>query len=89
MIDIRAARAETDAYRTALSRKGAEQDFDALMEADRVWLALVPRVDELRARTKVKGKPTPEQIEDLKGVKAELQKVEEELAAAERRRLEL
>ena len=89
MIDIRAARAETDAYRAALSRKGAEQDFDALMEADRAWLALVPRVDELRARTKVKGKPTPEQIEELKGVKAELQKVEEELAAAERRRLEL
>jgi seryl-tRNA synthetase len=89
MIDIRAARAETDAYRSALARKGAEQDFDALMEADRAWLALVPRVDELRARTKLKGKPTPEQIEELKAVKAELQGVEEELAAAERRRVEL
>ena len=89
MIDIRAARAETDAYRTALARKGAEQDFDALMEADRAWLALVPRVDELRARTKLKGKPTPEQIEELKAVKAELQGAEEELAAAERRRVEL
>ena len=32
MIDIRAARADTDAYRAALARKGAEQDFDALME---------------------------------------------------------
>ena len=89
MIDIRAARADTDAYRAALARKGAEQDFDALMEADRAWLALVPRVDELRAKTKVKGKPTPEQIEELKGVKAELQRAEEELAAAERGRLEL
>ena len=89
MIDIRAARADTESYRTALARKGAEQDFDALMEADRAWLALVPQVDELRARTKVKGKPTPEQIEELKGVKAELQRVEEELAAAERRRVEL
>jgi seryl-tRNA synthetase len=89
MIDIRAARADTDAYRAALARKGAEQDFDALMEADRAWLALVPRVDELRAKTKLKGKPTPEQIEDLKAVKAELQGVEEELAAAERRRVEL
>jgi seryl-tRNA synthetase len=73
----------------ALARKGAEQDFDALMEADRAWLALVPRVDELRAKTKLKGKPTPEQIEELKAVKAELQSVEEELAAAERRRVEL
>jgi seryl-tRNA synthetase len=89
MIDIRAARADTDAYRSALARKGAEQDFDALMEADRAWLALVPRVDELRAKTKLKGKPTPEQIEELKAVKAELQGVEEELAAAERRRVEL
>ena len=62
MIDIRAARAEPDAYRAALARKGAEQDFDALMEADRAWLALVPRVDELRARTKLKGKPTPEEL---------------------------
>jgi seryl-tRNA synthetase len=89
MIDIRAARADPDAYRAALARKGAADDFDALLEADRAWLALVPQADELRAKTKVKGKPTPEQIEELKGVKAELQRVEEELAAAERRRAEL
>jgi seryl-tRNA synthetase len=89
MIDIRAARADPDGYRAALARKGAAEDFDALMEADRAWLALVPQADELRAKTKLKGKPTPEQIEELKGVKAELQRVEEELAAAERRRAEL
>jgi seryl-tRNA synthetase len=89
MIDIRAARADPDGYRAALARKGAAEDFDALMEADRAWLALVPQADELRAKTKLKGKPTPEQIEELKGVKAELQQVEEELAAAERRRAEL
>jgi seryl-tRNA synthetase len=89
MIDIRAARADPDAYRAALARKGAADDFDALLEADRAWLALVPQADELRAKTKVKGKPTPEQIEELKGVKAELQRVEDELAAAERRRAEL
>ena len=89
MIDIRAARAEPDAYREALARKGAAEEFDALMEADRAWLAFVPQADELRARTKLKGKPTPEQIEELKGVKAELQQVEEQLAAAEHRRAEL
>lgn len=89
MIDIRAARANSDAYRAALVRKGAAEDFDSLLEADRAWLALVPQADELRARTKLKGKPTPEQIEELKGVKAELQRIEEELAAAERRRAEL
>jgi seryl-tRNA synthetase len=89
MIDIRAARAEPDAYRAALARKGAAEEFDALMDADRAWLALVPQVDELRAKTKLKGKPTPEQIEELKGVKAELQRVESELASAEERRAEL
>jgi len=89
MIDIRAARAEPDAYRAALARKGAAGEFDALMEADRAWLALVPRADELRGKTKLKGKPTPEQLEELKAVKADLQRVEEELAAAEARRAEL
>jgi seryl-tRNA synthetase len=89
MIDIRAARAEPEAYRAALERKGAAEDFDALMEADRARLALVPKVDELRARTKLKGKPTPEQLEELKTVKAELQRAEEELAEAEQRRAEL
>jgi seryl-tRNA synthetase len=89
MIDIRAARAEPEAYRTALARKGAAEEFDALMEADRDWLELVPQADELRAKTKVKGKPTPEQIEELKGVKAELQRIEARLAEAEQRRAEL
>jgi seryl-tRNA synthetase len=89
MIDIRAARAEPDSWRSALARKGAADQFDALMEADRDWLALVPQVDELRAQTKLKGKPTPEQLEELKGVKADLQRLEQELAEAERRRSEL
>jgi seryl-tRNA synthetase len=89
MIDIRAARADPDAYRVALARKGATEEFDALMEADRAWLALVPQADELRAKMKLKGKPTPEQVEVLKGVKAKLHQVEEALATAEQRRAEL
>ena len=89
MIDVRAARADPESWRSALARKGAAGDFDALMEADRAWLSLVPRVDELRARTKLKGKPTPEQIEELKSVKDELQRVEELLADAESRRRSL
>jgi seryl-tRNA synthetase len=89
VIDVRAARAEPDAWRAALARKGAANEFDALMAADRAWLDLVPRVDELRARTKLKGKPTAEQIDDLKRVKVELQQLEEELAGAEAQRDEL
>jgi seryl-tRNA synthetase len=86
VIDVRAARAEPERYREALARKGAAATFDALMAADAEWLALVPRADELRARMKLKGKPSPEQLEELKGAKAELQEVERSLADAQERR---
>ena len=86
MIDARAARANPDDFRRRLARKGAAKTFDAWLAADERWRAVVPRVDELRARTKLKGKPTPEQLEELKGVKEELQSAEQELAAAETER---
>jgi seryl-tRNA synthetase len=83
VIDARAARNDPDGYRRRLARKGAAEAFDAWLAADERWRELVPRVDDLRARTKVKGKPTPEQLEELRGVKDELQRTEQELAAAE------
>jgi len=83
MIDLRAARNDPDGFRRRLARKGAGEAFDRLLEADERWREIVPRVDELRARTKTKGKPTPEQLEELRGVKEELQRAEEELVAAE------
>jgi seryl-tRNA synthetase len=86
VIDLRAARNDPDTWRAALARKGAAEDFDALLAADERWRALVPRVDELRGRTKLKGKPSPEQITELQQVKDELRAAEEELAAAEAER---
>ncbi len=86
MIDLKAARAEPERWRAALARKGAAEAFDRALAADERWRALVPVVDELRGRTKLKGKPTPEQLEDLQRVKDELRVSEEELAAAERER---
>ncbi len=83
MIDLKAARADPDRWRAALARKGAADTFDALLEADARWRALVPRIDELRGRTKLKGKPTPEELEALQQVKDELRAAEEELATAE------
>src|SRR5207253_3959171 len=83
VIDARAARNDPDRFRAALARKGAAAQFDAFLAADERWRALVPRIDELRASTKLKGKPTPEQLEQLRGVKEELQRAEAELAAAE------
>ena len=83
MIDLKAARSDPDGYRAAIARKGAAEAFDALLEADERWRALVPRVDELRGRQKLKGKPTPEQLGELAALKDELKAAEDELAAAE------
>jgi seryl-tRNA synthetase len=88
MIDLRAARNDPDAFRVALRRRGAAEAFDELLAADERWRELVPQVDELRARQKIEGKPTPEQIEELKGVKERLRALEEQLAAAEAEREE-
>jgi seryl-tRNA synthetase len=86
VIDLRAARNDPDAFRAALARKGAAEAFDALLAADERWRELVPRVDELRGRLKLKGKPTSEQLEELNRTKEELRASEEELAAAEAER---
>jgi len=83
MIDARAARSAPDEFRRKLARKGAAEAFDAWLAADERWRALVPRIDDLRARTKQRGKPTPEQLEGLRTVKDELQAAEQELAGAE------
>lgn len=83
MIDARAARNEPEEFRRRLARKGAAEAFDAWLAADERWRELVPRVDDLRSRTKPKGKPTPEQLEELRGIKEELQRAEAELAEAE------
>src|SRR5262245_16981189 len=86
MIDLRAARNDPDGFREALARKGAAETFDALLAADERWRELVPGVDELRSRTKQKGKPTAEQVAELQQVKEELSAAEESLAAAEAER---
>src|SRR6478672_11254368 len=82
MIDLRAARNDSDGYRTALARKGGAELFDELLAADERWRAVQTKVEELRARTKLKGKPTPEQLEELKAIKEQQQPLEAELTTA-------
>jgi seryl-tRNA synthetase len=89
LIDLRAARSDPDRLRQGIARKGGARAFDELLDADARWREVVPQVDELRARQKLKGKPTPEQVEELKRVKEDLRRLEEELAGAEVRRDEL
>src|SRR5579872_5381959 len=91
MIDVKMAREQPAAMRAALARKGADAvvAFDALLETDLVWRECRSRVDTLRALTSPKGKPSPEQIEELARTKGELRAAEEELRASETRRDEL
>ncbi|HEU5476392.1 MAG TPA: serine--tRNA ligase [Gaiellaceae bacterium] len=89
MIDLKAARAAPEEMRAALARKGAGDLFDDLLAADRAVLEVQPRVEELRASRKVKGKPTPEQLAELERIKGELQGLEEQLGEAESRRQEI
>lgn len=83
MIDLKAARANPDEYRTALARRGAAEELDRLLEIDARRRELGTQVDELRSRRKLKGKPTPEQLSELEGLKVELQRLEGELAEVE------
>jgi seryl-tRNA synthetase len=89
MIDLRAARDEPDAFRAALARKGAADLFDELLAADRAVRDVQPRVEELRAKRKVRGKPSPEQLAELERIKDELQTLEHQLGDAEDRRRDL
>ena len=89
MIDLRAARNDPESFRFALARKGAAEVFDELLAADQAVREIQPRVEELRAARKVKGKPTPEQLAELERIKDELQSLEQQLAAAEARRKDL
>jgi seryl-tRNA synthetase len=88
VIDLKAARADPDAFRSALVRKGDEAArlFDELIAADARWLELIPRVDALRGRTKLKGKPSEDELEELRRVKVELKRLEDALTEAERER---
>jgi seryl-tRNA synthetase len=78
MIDLKAARADPDTYRAALARRDAADKLDRLLEVDAQARAIQPRVEELRSRRKLKGKPTPEQLAELEQVKSELQGLEAE-----------
>src|SRR5437763_422077 len=89
MIDLRKAREQPDELRAALARKGAADVFDELLSADAAVRDVQPRVEELRAARKLKGKPTPDQLAELERVKEELQALEEQLAVAEGRRKNL
>jgi seryl-tRNA synthetase len=89
MIDIRLAREHPDEFRRALARKGAAADFENLLTVDGLWRDLTTEVDDLRRRTRPKGKPTEEERAALVLVSQELRRAETKLEELDRRRSEL
>jgi seryl-tRNA synthetase len=92
VIDLKAARQDPGRYRTALARRGAAADFDALLAADAAWRELTERAEALRAdqkRASRAGPPTDEQHAELRRLADELASAQAEQAHAERERQEL
>jgi seryl-tRNA synthetase len=89
MIDIARLRSDPQGTLAALKRKGAEELGRELLNADSEWRNRTHQFEELRAKQKSSGKPTPEEIEELKALKGRLQDAERALADADedRRRL--
>jgi seryl-tRNA synthetase len=88
MIDLKAARQDPDAYRAALARRGAAEDFDELLAADARWREATERAESLRAEQKKasRGKPGPEELAALQDLSARIETAlqEQGLAAAHR-----
>jgi seryl-tRNA synthetase len=89
MIDMRLAREHPEQLRRALHRKGAAESFDELLAVDASWRQVAAAVDDLRSRTRPKGKPSPEELADLQRVKDELKTAEGDLALLEEARADL
>ena len=89
MIDISQLRRDPGAYRDRLSRKGAGDLVDDLLEVDAAWRAATTAAESLRAQLKPSGKPTPDQLQELQRAKERFHETETELARLEGRRKEL
>ena len=85
MIDLKAARKDPGRYRAALARRGAADNFDALLSADNEWRELTERAETLRARQKRSSKSAPSEAElaELKRLREELAQAQADLAKAE------
>jgi len=88
VIDLKAARQNPDAFRAALARRGAAQDFDELLAADASWREYTERAESLRAEQKrsSKGKPSPDELAALKDLSARIEAALRQQADAALRR---
>ncbi|MBO0769618.1 MAG: serine--tRNA ligase, partial [Solirubrobacterales bacterium] len=88
MLDIKLIRSDPDAVRTALARRGpgVAERVDRVLELDTRWRELTSAAEELkaeqnRANKALRGKPTPEQREQLQALSARSKELAEQEAS--------
>ena len=83
MLHIKYIRKNVDAIKQAIIHKNINLDLDQLLELDDQRKAIQTQISETRAKRNdlaqagKKGRPTPEQIETGKQLKADISKLEE------------
>ncbi|MDR2987062.1 MAG: serine--tRNA ligase, partial [Nocardiopsaceae bacterium] len=91
MIDLKAARQNPEAFRAALARRDAAQDFDELLAADASWRKFTESAESLRAQQKrsSRGKPSPDELDALKELSAKIDTALQQQAVAAHHRDEI
>ncbi|MBI2756230.1 MAG: serine--tRNA ligase [Chloroflexi bacterium] len=90
MLNPELLRRNPDLTRAALARRDDEsvRAFDRAVESDTVWRELTARVEALRAQRNeqsrgLRGKPSPEQLDQMRALRDELAGLETQLQSAE------
>lgn len=85
MLDLKYIREHAAEVKENTQNRGREVDFDRLLELDKKRSELIVQVDQLRARQNTfKNKPTVAELEKLKQVKLDEEKLTKELAEIEK-----
>lgn len=87
MIDLKELRENPDRVKMGIaSRNGSVDIIEKLIEDDKSWRTKLQQLESMRHKQKTltpKGKPSPEQMNELKTLSASIKEVQEELNAFE------
>jgi seryl-tRNA synthetase len=79
MIDPKELRQNPEAYKDSAKKRGINVEIDKILKLDEDRKALLGQVEGLRAKLNVSGKPSEEELAELKKTKVELDELEVKL----------
>lgn len=83
MIDIKHLREHPKLYKDSAKLRGVAVDIDKLLELDKKRAGLLGKIETLRAKLNIKGKPSAAELKDLQQSKGELETLEADFAKIE------